>query len=75
MCGSADGATLPDTLHVRGTNCCDIGLCLTLNNRRLILMSAIDNLVKGAAGQAVQNMNIMLGFDESAGLHACPFPI
>jgi N-acetyl-gamma-glutamyl-phosphate reductase len=38
-------------------------------------MSAIDNLVKGAAGQAVQNMNIMLGFEETAGLHACPFPI
>jgi N-acetyl-gamma-glutamyl-phosphate reductase len=69
------GATPPDTLHVKGTNCCDIGYKLDGRNNRLILMSAIDNLVKGAAGQAVQNMNIMLGLDETAGLHACPFPI
>jgi N-acetyl-gamma-glutamyl-phosphate reductase len=69
------GATPPDTLHVKGTNCCDIGYKLDARNNRLILMSAIDNLVKGAAGQAVQNMNIMLGLDETAGLHLCPFPI
>ena len=42
---------------------------------RLIVISAIDNLVKGAAGQAVQNMNIMLGFDETAGLQTIPFPL
>jgi len=41
----------------------------------LILISAIDNLVKGAAGQAVQNMNIMLGLDETAGLKTVPFPV
>jgi N-acetyl-gamma-glutamyl-phosphate reductase len=69
------GATPPDTLHVKGTNCCDIGCKLDARNNRLILMSAIDNLVKGAAGQAVQNMNIMLGLDETTGLHPCPFPI
>ncbi len=69
------GATPPDTLHVKGTNCCDIGYKLDARNNRLILMSAIDNLVKGAAGQAVQNMNIMLGLEETTGLHACPFPI
>jgi len=66
---------LPDTLHVRGTNFCDIGFKLDENNRRLILISAIDNLVKGAAGQAVQNMNIMLGFDETAGLLNVPYAL
>ena len=69
------GATPPDTLHVKGTNCCDIGYKLDARNNRLILMSAIDNLVKGAAGQAVQNMNIMLGMDETTGLRLGPFPI
>jgi len=59
---------LPDTLYVKKTNFCDIGCRLDERKNRLILISAIDNLVKGAAGQAVQNMNIMLGFDESAGL-------
>lgn len=58
----------PDTLHVRGTNYCDIGFKIDTRNDRIILISAIDNLVKGAAGQAVQNMNIMLGFDEKTGL-------
>jgi len=58
----------PDTLHVRGTNFCDIGFKIDARNDRLILMSVIDNLVKGAAGQAVQNMNIMLGIDETTGL-------
>jgi N-acetyl-gamma-glutamyl-phosphate reductase len=66
---------LPDTLNVRGTNYCDIGFKLDERNNRLILVSAIDNLVKGAAGQAVQNMNIMLGFDETAGLHNVPYPL
>jgi N-acetyl-gamma-glutamyl-phosphate reductase len=66
---------LPDTLHVRGTNFCDIGFKFDENNRRLILISAIDNLVKGAAGQAVQNMNLMLGFDETAGLFNVPFAV
>jgi len=65
----------PDTLHVRGTNCCDIGFVLDDRNRRLILMSAIDNLGKGAAGQAVQNMNLMFGLDETAGLNQIPFAL
>jgi hypothetical protein len=56
----------PDTLQVKGTNFCDIGWTVDPGSGRLILMSVIDNLVKGAAGQAVQNMNLMLGFDESA---------
>lgn len=66
---------LPDTRNVRGTNYCDIGFKLDERNNRLILISAIDNLVKGAAGQAVQNMNIMLGLDETAGLKVVPFPV
>lgn len=66
---------LPDTRHVRGTNYCDIGFTLDAPRRRIILMAAIDNLVKGAAGQAVQNMNIMFGRDESAGLMAVPLPV
>jgi len=66
---------LPDTLHVKGTNYCDIGLRCDSHGGRLILMSAIDNLVKGAAGQAVQNMNIMLGIDETVGLMRLPFPV
>lgn len=65
----------PDTLQVRGTNYCDIGLKVDAKNQRVILISAIDNLVKGAAGQAVQNMNLMLGIDEQTGLSAVPFPI
>lgn len=69
------GGRQPDTLYVRGTNFCDIGIKLDERNNRLILISAIDNLVKGAAGQAVQNMNIMLGFDEIAGLSATPSPV
>jgi N-acetyl-gamma-glutamyl-phosphate reductase len=69
------GAQPPDTLNVKGTNCCDIGYHLDPRNRCLILMSAIDNLVKGAAGQAVQNMNIMLGLDETLGLRPVPHPI
>lgn len=65
---------LPDTLHVKGTNYCDIGFTFDQRNNRLILISAIDNMGKGAAGQAIQNMNIMLGLDETAGLMTAPFP-
>ncbi|MDH3885704.1 MAG: Asd/ArgC dimerization domain-containing protein, partial [Desulfobacterales bacterium] len=66
---------LPDTVHVKGTNFCDIGFRLDEHTQRLILISAIDNLVKGAAGQAVQNMNIMLGLDETTGLSHIPYPL
>ena len=66
---------IPDTLHVKGTNYCDIGFRLDKRSNRLILLCAIDNLVKGAAGQAVQNMNIMLGLDEAMGLLHVPYPL
>ena len=66
---------LPETMHVRGTNFCDIGFKLDEQHRKVILISVIDNLVKGAAGQAVQNMNIMHGFDETTGLMQMPYPV
>ena len=54
--------------HVLSSNFCDIGLKVDSRNQRLIITSALDNLIKGASGQAVQNMNIMLGLDEKTGL-------
>jgi N-acetyl-gamma-glutamyl-phosphate reductase len=59
---------LPDTKNVTGTNFCDISARFDARTGRLILLSAEDNLVKGAAGQAVQNFNLMAGLDETAGL-------
>ena len=60
--------SFPEVKYVAHTNYCDIGWHFDALRSRLILISAIDNLVKGAAGQAVQNMNVMLGFDEKQGL-------
>ena len=54
--------------HVLSSNFCDIGLKVDTRNQRLIITSALDNLIKGASGQAIQNMNIMLGLDEKTGL-------
>jgi N-acetyl-gamma-glutamyl-phosphate reductase len=66
---------LPSTRQVRGTNLCLVGLSKDRVSGRAILVAAIDNLVKGASGQAVQNMNAMLGLDERTGLAAEPlFP-
>jgi N-acetyl-gamma-glutamyl-phosphate reductase len=62
----------PDIRHVRGTNFCDIGFHLDPGSGQLILVSAIDNLLKGAAGQAVQNMNILFGLEEQTGLELFP---
>lgn len=70
-----DCGGVPDTAYVRNTNCCDIAVHQDKRTGRLIIMSAIDNLLKGASGQAVQNMNIMLGFDEGAGLAAFGMPV
>jgi len=58
----------PNLSQIKGTNYCDIGLFLAPSGRTAILISAIDNLVKGAAGQAIQNMNIMMGWEEALGL-------
>lgn len=60
--------TLPEILAVAHTNYADLGLALDLPTRRLVVISALDNLRKGAAAQAVQNMNLMFGFAEDTGL-------
>jgi len=64
--------TVAATNRVRGSNLCDVSVHLDHSGSTLIIVSAIDNMVKGAAGQAVQNMNLIFGFDESAGLTAVP---
>jgi N-acetyl-gamma-glutamyl-phosphate reductase len=60
--------SLPSTAFVRGSNFCDISPLVDQRTGRVIVVSAIDNLVKGASGQAVQNMNIVCGFPETMGL-------
>ncbi len=62
--------SFPQTRAVAGTNDCEIGIRLDRKNRQAILLAAIDNLGKGAAGQAVQNMNLCFGLPEGAGLMA-----
>ena len=67
--------SLPATQQVRGSNYCDISVNLDERTGRLIIVTAIDNIVKGASGQAIQNMNLMCDFDEDAGLIQTPlFP-
>ncbi len=63
-----DAGTLPEIKHVAGSNYAAIGVVVDLRLNRAVVVSCIDNLVKGAAGQAVQNMNIICGFDEGEGL-------
>jgi N-acetyl-gamma-glutamyl-phosphate reductase len=64
--------SFPDISHVRCSNLCDIGVYTDKAKKRAVVISAIDNLVKGASGQAVQNMNIMAGFKETLGLDSPP---
>lgn len=59
---------LVETRFVRNTNYCDISIRIDIRTKKLIITSALDNLIKGAAGQAVQNMNIVFGLDETEGL-------
>jgi N-acetyl-gamma-glutamyl-phosphate reductase len=61
-------ASLPEIQFSVHTNYCDLGFCLARDGRRLVVVSCLDNLLKGAAGQAVQNMNLMYGWDEAEGL-------
>ena len=69
------GQVLPQTRHIRGSNHCNMQVVADRLPGRAIIVSAIDNLVKGASGQAIQNMNIMLGLDETMGLEGAPmFP-
>ena len=70
-----DQGVCPQTKWVEGSNFVDIGFKLDPRTNRIIMMGALDNLVKGAAGQAVQNMNLMFGLDEAEGLRLVPmFP-
>lgn len=62
----------PMTKEVWGSNYCDIGFALDPRTNRITIVSVIDNLVKGAAGQAVQNLNLMMGWDETLGLQFVP---
>ncbi len=65
----------PETKWVEGSNYVDIGFKIDERTGRIVMMGALDNLVKGAAGQAVQNMNLLFGFDEAEGLNLVPmFP-
>lgn len=66
----------PETRWVKASNFCDIGFAVDRRTNRIVVVGAIDNLVKGAAGQAVQNMNIIFGLDEKTGLKDIPvFPV
>jgi N-acetyl-gamma-glutamyl-phosphate reductase len=70
-----DPGDFPATKHASGTNYCHISLTVDERRGQLVVTSVIDNLVKGAAGQAVQNMNLMFGLAESRGLELPPvFP-
>jgi N-acetyl-gamma-glutamyl-phosphate reductase len=62
------GSVIPEIKNVTGTNYLDIGVRVNREDEQIVILSAIDNLIKGAAGQAIQNMNIMFGFGESEGL-------
>ena len=65
----------PSTSQVRGSNYCDIGMTTNTANKTAVIVSVIDNLVKGASGAATQNMNLMMGYEESSGIGAPPvFP-
>jgi len=61
--------TFPDISSVRGSNYCDIGLTIDQRTKRVIIICTIDNLIKGASGQAIQNMNLMCGISEDTGLN------
>jgi N-acetyl-gamma-glutamyl-phosphate reductase len=63
-----DEGHLPNVKHVRGSNFCHIGLKVNGRTGTLVIVTAIDNLVKGASGAAVQNMNLMMGFEETTAL-------
>ena len=67
-----DEDKVPETRNVRGSNFADVAFKIDRRTGRIIMMGAIDNLVKGAAGQAVQNMNIMFGLKETAGIEQFP---
>ena len=59
---------LPQIQHVVRTNFCDLGVAVHSDGQRVVIVSCLDNLVKGAAGQAIQNLNLMCGWGETEGL-------
>jgi N-acetyl-gamma-glutamyl-phosphate reductase len=63
------GTKLPQIRYSLNTNFCDVGFNLSADGKRMVIVSCLDNLMKGAAGQAVQNMNMMFGFEEREGLN------
>ena len=63
-----ESGEIPNVSNVTGTNFCDIGIYADKRTSRVVVISAIDNLIKGAAGQAIQNMNVMFGIEETVGL-------
>ena len=63
---------LLETRYTRFTNYCDISIKIDPRTKRIIITSTLDNLIKGAAGQAVQNMNIIFGLDQKEGLNMLP---
>jgi N-acetyl-gamma-glutamyl-phosphate reductase len=65
------GGVLPEIKWVAGSNLCRIGYKLNKRTGKLIIVSVIDNLIKGAAGQAIQNMNVMFSLKEDTGLPLC----
>ncbi|WP_216671634.1 N-acetyl-gamma-glutamyl-phosphate reductase [Saccharibacillus qingshengii] len=67
-----DNGVMPATKEVSGSNYCDIGFSADERTGRVTIVSVIDNMVKGAAGQAIQNLNLMMGWDEATGLHFVP---
>lgn len=68
-----DAGKLPETKHVAGSNFVDIGVVVDERLNRAVIVSALDNIYKGAAGQAVQNMNLMFGLDEKTGIDNAGF--
>jgi N-acetyl-gamma-glutamyl-phosphate reductase len=63
-----DEGELPSTKHVWGTNCCAISARIDARSGKVLIIGVIDNLLKGASGQAIQNMNVVFGLPETAGL-------
>ena len=70
-----DEGVVPETRWVKGSNFADVGAMLDKRTGRVIMMGAIDNIGKGAAGQAVQNMNLLFGLPETTGLMSIPMPV
>ena len=74
-CQVLEKGQIPHTRYVRGSNFCNIGVFEDRLKGRAIIISVIDNLVKGSSGQALQNMNLIMGIDETTGLMQQPmFP-